>query len=211
MKYAASLTAIGVLSLSLIAAVVAQLSSPQRMLQQPMWPTDMHLMLQLQENQARRLELKTSAHGHHHDHEHRSPGKPGADVTIAGAGIRTLAVGETREMDLEMQSHLVQGSLHIRLEPSQDLQLVSNTQEWHFDLGGERSLKLPIAVQALAEGQHYVHVFIEHVDEHGVSTSRALATEFRTFDESLTKAYAKSFSVESRSEYRTLPASESIY
>lgn len=211
MQYAASLTAIGVLSLSLIAAVVAQLSSPQRMLQQPMWPTDMHLMLQLQENQARRLELKTSAHGHHHDHEHRSPGKPGADVTMAGAGIRTLAVGETREMQLEMQSHLVQGSLHIRLEPSQDLQLVSNTQEWHFDLSGESSLKLPIAVQALAEGQHYVHVFIEHVDEHGVSTSRALATEFRTFDEPLTNAYAKSFSVESRSEYRTLPASESIY
>ena len=211
MQYAASLTAIGVLSLSLIAAVAAQWSSPHRMLQQPTWPTDMHLMLQLQENQARRLELKTSAHNHHHDHEHRSPGKPGADVALAGAGIRTLAVGEIHELELAMQSHLVHGSLHVRLEPSQDLHLVSDVREWHFDVEGESVLTLPIAVQARAEGQHYVHVFIEHVDQHGVTTSRALATEFRTFDEPLTKAYAKSFSVESHSEYRALPAIESIY
>jgi hypothetical protein len=211
MQYAASLTAIGVLSLSLIAAVAAQLSSPERMLQQPMWPTDMPLMLQLQDSPARPLELKTSVHSRHHHHEHRSPGKPGADVALAGPGIRTLALGETRELDLEIQSHLSQGSLHIRLEPSQDLQLVSITREWDFQLNGERSLALPIAVQALAEGQHYMHVFIEHTDPHGVGTTRALATEFRVGDGFLTNAYAKSFSMESRSDYRALPAREEIY
>lgn len=211
MQYATSLTAIGVLTLSLAVAVAAQLTSPQQMLHQPTWPTDMHLMLQIQENQARRLELKTSAHDHHHQHEHRSPGKPGADVALVSPGIRTLTLGENSALTLEIQSHLAQGSLHIRLQPSQDLQLVSDTREWHFDLTSERAVALPITVQAVAEGQHYVHVFIEHVDQHGVTTSRALATEFRTFDESLANTYAKSFSLKNPSEYRTLPASESIY
>lgn len=211
MQYAASLTAIGVLSLSLIAAVAAQLSSPEQMLQQPMWPSDLPLILQLQERQARPLELKTSAHSHHHDHEHRSPGKPGADVALASPGIRTLTLGDTRELELEIQSHLAQGSLHIRLQPSQDLLLVSDTREWDFDLNDAHALTLPLAVQALAEGQHYIHVFIEHVDDQGVTTTRALATEFRVGDGFLTNAYAKSFNTQSRSEYRTLPAREAIY
>ena len=132
-------------------------------------------------------------------------------MLLVSPGIRTLSLGTTRNLELEIQSHLSRGSLHIRLEPSQDLQLVSDTREWNIDVTGERTLALPISIQALVEGQHYVHVFIEHIDEHGIGTARALATEFRVGDGFLTNAYAKSFSMESRSEYRTLPASEVIY
>jgi hypothetical protein len=222
MQYATSLTAIGALSLSLIVAMAAQLSAPEQMLQQPAWPTGMPLMLQLQERHTQPLEVKAPAHAHrnnvhrnnahqHDAHEHRSPGKPGADVALVSPGIRTLPLGDARELELAIQSHLSQGSLYIRLEPSQDLQLASGVREWHFELNGARTLTLPITVQALAEGQHYIHVFIEHIDEHGIGTTRALATELRTDDGLLTNAYAKSFSAQRYSEYRTLPASETIY
>jgi len=132
-------------------------------------------------------------------------------VALVSPGIRTLPLGDARELELAIQSHLSQGSLYIRLEPSQDLQLASGVREWHFELNGARTLTLPITVQALAEGQHYIHVFIEHIDEHGIGTTRALATELRTDDGLLTNAYAKSFSAQRYSEYRTLPASETIY
>lgn len=212
MQYAASLTAIGVLSLSLIAAVAEQLSTPEQMLQQPMWPTDSALILQLQQSTARPFELKTSGHHHHHhDHEHRSPGKPGADVALTSPGIRALPLGDTRDLELAIQSHLTDGTLQIQLETSQDLQMVSGTHEWNFELNGAQTLTLPITVQALAEGQHYVHVFIEHVNDDGARTTRALATELRTGTGFIAKAYAKSFSGESASEYRALPASEAIY
>lgn len=215
MQYATPLAVIGALSMSLIIAVAAQLSSPQHMLQQPMWPMDMPLMLQLQNDPARPLELKTSVRSHHHHtghhHHHRSPGKPGADVALTGPGVRTLVLGEVRSLELAIQSHMTDGTLQIQLETSQDLQMVSGTHRWDFELNGTQTLSLPIAVQALAEGQHYVHVFIEHVSDDGARTTRALATEFRVGDSFATRAYAKHFSKESGSEYRALPANEVIY
>lgn len=228
MQYAASLTAIGVLSISLAAAVTAQMIYPDQMLQQPMWPTDVPLMMRLQETRFAKPDIspiKTSEHrvdtaiqvAAAHDHEHRSPGKPGADVTLASAGIRTLTLGSPRDLQLQLLSHLPEGSLHVRLETSDDLQLLSATQEWDFELHGEQMLTLPITVMAMADGQHYVHLFIEQVDELGNASARALATELRVGGGFIANSYEKSFSHEksfstaSRSEFSVMPVAETIY
>ena len=147
----------------------------------------------------------------HAHHLHRSPGKPGADVTLVSPGIRTLLLGDTQALELQIQSHHTHGALHIRVVPSQDLKMLSGVRQWSFELSGQQVLALPLTVQTLAEGQHYLHVFIEHIDQDGTRTSRALATEFRTADHVQTRAYAKSFHAGTASPYRTLPAREEIY
>jgi len=235
MQYAASLTAIGVLSISLAAAVTAQMVYPDQMLQQPMWPTDVPLMMRLQETRFGKPDIspaKTSQHTSDgasvlvaaaHEHEHRSPGKPGADVTLASAGIRTLTLGSPSDLQLQLQSHLPAGSLHVRVEPSDDLQLLSDSRVWDFELHGEQVLTLPLTVQALVDGQHYVHLFIEHVDAEGNTSARALATELRVGEGFITNtdesslsyeksfSYDKNFSTASRSEFSAMPVQETIY
>lgn len=206
MRYAASLTAAGVLSLSLVAAMVA----PHHQLQPSMWQaTDVPLMWQPLALDPVHSATSTSAPPSRH--QYHSPGKPGADVELLSPGVRTFSLHQVHELELKIHSHHPQGSLHIALKPSGDLQLLSGTQEWRFELKGPSTLTLPIQVHTQVEGQHYVHIFIEHQDPNGTLTTRALATELRTGDKLQTKAYAKSFRAGTASPYRTLPASEEIY
>lgn len=186
MHYAAALMAAGILSLSLLAAVVM----PQPLASQ------VHVAPPEETRQA---------------HHHRSPGKPGADVTLVSPGIRTLLLGDTQTLELLIQSHHRHGTLHVRVEPSQELQMLSDARQWSFALSDQEVLALPLTLQALAEGLHYLHVFIEHIDPDGTHSTRALATEFRTADHVQAPAYAKSLRAGTANPYRALPVSEEIY
>lgn len=206
MQYATSLTAIGVFCFSLMAAIAAHWSSPELMLNPPMWPAD----ASLPRLQIKHLKLPNHQE-HNHGHEHRSPGKPGADVSLAGGAIYTLNAGVPRDLELKLYSHLPSGSLHIRLQPSAELELLSATQEWNFALNGEETLTLPITVRAQADGQHYGYIFIEHIDMDGNSSARALATEFRVGGGFVTNLYEKNFSAAKHGEFKVMPAKEEIY
>jgi len=207
MHNAASFAAVGVFCLSLMTAIAAHWSSPVLRLNQPAWPD-----ASLPRQQVMHLE---SAHHHahtaHHSHEHRSPGKPGADVSLTGGAIYNLAAGVPLDLLLTLHSHLPQGSLHIRLEPSAELELLSGTQEWNFVVDGEQTLTLPITVRAQADGQHHGFIFIEHIGTDGTSSARALATEFRVGGGFAANLYEKSFSAPKHSEFKALPAQEEIY
>lgn len=217
------LTAIGVLTLGLLVAVAAQLSYPDQMLQQPMWPTDTSLMLRLQESQATKApakESKTSLHlGHVHLHAYgqcdhagyRSPGKPGAEVTLASAPVQTLPLGTVETVELALASSLPPGTVRVALAASEGLALVGADREWQFSTSAGQPIVLPIHVQAATEGQHHVHLFVEHIDGEGTRSARALAAEFRVGGGSLEKAFAKSFSTAVQSEFSSLPAREVIY
>ena len=210
MQYATSLTAIGVFCFSLIAAIATHWSSPELMLNQPIWPGDASFMRQ----QLMHLESHrhpTHYNGTHHGHEHRSPGKPGADVSLAGNAIYTLTAGVPRDLMLKLHSHLTQGSLHIRLHPSAGLELLSAAQEWNFALNGEQTLTLPITVRANSNGQHHGYIFIEHRSADGSSSARALATEFRVGGGFVTNLYEKNFRAAKSSEFKVMPAKEEIY
>jgi hypothetical protein len=205
MQYATSLTAVGVFCLSLMAAMAAHWSSPELMLSQPMWPGDASLMrLQV-------MHLESTDHQAHQGHEHRSPGKPGADVALAGSAIYALTAGVPLDLELKLHSHLPRGSLHIRLQPSAELELLSATQEWNFALDGEQTLTLPITVRANSDGQHHGFIFVEHTDVDGNSSARALATEFRVGGGFTANLYEKHFSAAKHSEFKVLPAKEEIY
>lgn len=211
MPYAASLTALGVLSLSLMAALVAHLSSPQLMLDHATWPAPVMQMQRLQETHGKTGAFRTSHHPKaHHHHEHRSPGKPGADVALVGGGVQTLTLASPRDLELELASHLTRGLVRIQLDASADLELLGAVREWNFDVDGNQTLRLPITLRANAEGQHYVHLFIEHEDVDGNTTARALAAPFHV-GQRLGNLHEKSLSAAAASEFRTLPAREVIY
>lgn len=215
MPYAASLTAIGVLSLSLMAAMVAHLSSPQLMLDHATGSAPVIQMQRLQETHGKTGAFKTSHHLHHHPkarhhHEHRSPGKPGAAVALVGGGVQTLTLASPRDLELTLESHLTRGLVRVQLDASADLELLGAVREWNFDVDGNQTLRLPITVRANAEGQHYVHLFIEHEDVDGNTTARALAAPFHV-GQRLGNLHEKSLSAAAASEFRTLPAREVIY
>src|SRR5690606_20403110 len=187
MRYTVSLTAAGILSLGLITGLTAQLFHSDE------------LSLSGQTAQAEMPQMAFEAHSHSHDHldlnrsDYRSPGKPGADVTLISPQIRALPLGVASELQLEMTSHLPKGTLRVSLELSDGLTLTSGEREWQFDVEGAESVTLPIGVQADIDGQHYIHLFIEHQSENGVSSARALATEIRVGGGILHNMQAKSF------------------
>lgn len=199
MRHTATLTSHGGLSLGLLVALVILL-----VVVATQWPTFTGPVAQ-----APGVASKTSA-AHPHHHEHRSPGKPGADITLVGAGVQTLPLGNPRDLKLTLASHLPPGAVRIQLESSPQLELLGSERQWQFEVNGQQTLQLPVTVHANGEGLHYVHLFIEHQDAHGNTTARALAAAFRV-GHALPNLYEKNISTATRSEYNTLPAREVIY
>jgi hypothetical protein len=189
-----SLTVLGVLGLSMLAAVVWQQSHPHYPHYQQQW----------------HYKMASSETPDVHDHEHRSPGKPAADVHLASAGLQALPLLETTPVHLALQTHM-QGQVRVTLETSPQLQLVKGASEQVFNLDGNGTLQLPLSLMATREGQHYVHLFIEHTDATGITTARALATEFRVGMPLMEKLFDKQLSMADPDRLVSLPGRETIY
>lgn len=209
MQHTASLAAISLLAFSLLAAVVSQKSHPDYLHNQPLWPSDVSLMLSLPGTPW--ATAPVFRHPYNDVHAHRSPGKPAADVGLGNAGLQSLALHEEKTIELQVQSHLGEGTLRVMLETSPDLQLLSSETEWRFELDGAETFQVPVTLLAHREGQHYVHLFVEHIDTDGTTSARALATEFRVGMPLVQKTYAKSFHMGSQDSVVSLPGRETIY
>lgn len=142
---------------------------------------------------------------------YRSPGKPGAEIHLVSAAIHRIPLGAIETLQLELASQLPKGSLQINVEPSEGLTLIDAKNEWHFTIDNSQNLSLPIHVRADQEGQHYVHLFVQHNAEDGAYAARALASEIRVGDMDFEPVYAKSFKGDKASEVRSLPAQETIF
>jgi hypothetical protein len=199
-----SLTVLGVLGLAMLTAVVWQQSHPHYPHYQPLWQTT--------EKQSRPLSEHAASVEHSHEgfHEHRSPGKPAADVTLESSGLQALALHEATQVDLELQTHL-KGQLRVTLETSPQLQLVNGNLEHSFILETSDTVHLPLNLMATSEGRHYVHLMIEHTDATGVTTARALATEFRVGMPLVEKLFDKNLSMGDPNRLVSLPGRETIY
>lgn len=196
-----SLTVLGVLGLAMLTAVVWQQSHPNYPHYQPLWQTT--------EKQSR-PHAPLVEHSHEGFHEHRSPGKPAADVTLESSGLQALALYEATQVELELQTHL-KGQLRVTLETSPQLQLLNGSAEHSFVLGESDTVQLPVSLMASSEGRHYVHLMIEHTDASGITTARALATEFRVGMPLVEKLFDKSLSMADPNRLVSLPGRETIY
>lgn len=203
-----SLTVLGFLGLSLLAAVSLQQSHAHYPHYQPLWQAPTYALPQ-----------PLSLHGHEtgtalvaaaHSHEHRSPGKPAADVSLESAGLQALPLLETTRVNLALETHLA-GQVRVTLQTSPELQLVDGASEQHFQLADSGTLDLPLSLLATSAGQHYVHLFIEHTDTAGVTTARALATEFRVGVPLVEKLADKGVRMSDANGLVRLPGHETIY
>lgn len=195
-----SLTVLGILGLSMLVAVVWQQSHRHYPHYQPLWHTAPYA----------KAHLSAVEHSHTDTHEHRSPGKPAADVSLDSPGLQALALLETTQVNLALRTHL-QGQLRISLETSPHLQLVGGGSEQVVHLDGDDTLQLPLSLMATSEGRHYVHLFVEHTDASGITTARALATEFRVGLPLLEKLSDKNLSMGDANRLVSLPGRETIY
>ncbi len=206
MQYTATLAAIGLLFLTALAATAARQLPPGMLIHQAPWPNDGSLMLQPAAEQ--RL---LPAPRHHLDvHAHRSPGKPSIDVELLSPGLRSLPLAVAQTVELQLQTHLRDGFLRVHLEASGDLLFVGSTTDWEFELDGTETLRLPVELIATSDGQHYLHLFIEHRDSAGQVSARALATEFRVGVPLLKQAFAKTLHARAQPEVISLPGQETI-
>lgn len=201
-----SLTVLGALGLSMLAAVTWQKSHQHLPHYQPLW----HYKVTAPKAPLAPAWSLDSGHSHSHKHEHRSPGKPAADVSLLSSGLQSLPLLEVTPVDLALDAG-ARGQLRISLETSPQLQLVGGSSEQVFQLGDNGMVQLPLNLLATSEGRHYVHLFVEHTDLKGVTTARALATEFRVGLPLVGKLFDKNLSMADPNRVVSLPGRETIY
>jgi hypothetical protein len=202
-----SLTVLGFLGLSVLAAVAWQQSHPHYPHYQPLWHAANYALSQPLSWKAEAVHAVSMTA---HVHEHRSPGKPAADISLESAGLQALPLLETTPVNLILEAHLA-GQVRVTLQTSPQLQLVDGASEQTFHLGDSGTLELPLSLMATSEGRHYVHLFIEHTDAAGVTTARALATEFRVGVPLVEKLSEKSLRMSNANNLVSLPGHETIY
>lgn len=209
-----SLTVLGVLGLSMLAAMVWQQSHAHFPHYQPLWHYGVSTpKAPLTPSWSHRHTESDSHHHSHHQHgahEYSSPGKPAAGVTLVSRGLQSLPLLETSQVSLTLQTG-APGRVRITLETSPQLQLLGGASEQVLDLEGSDTLQLPLNLMAVSEGRHYVHMFIEHTDANGTTTARALATEFRVGLPLVEKSFDKHLSLADPNRQVSLPGRETIY
>lgn len=118
-----------------------------------------------------------------HQHEtaqHKVPhGKPAAAITLISEGVQAIELMNSTQLELVLKSQVSDGIIDIRLKVDEALQLLSTTTQWSFDPAENSQLVLPIEVIAQRNGNHYVHLFIDHHALDGTHTARALAVEIK--------------------------------
>lgn len=130
-------------------------------------------------------------------HEHKLPseelphGKPAAAIALVTDGVQSLELMQSKKLDLVLQSRLGDGSVDIRLEAGGALQLLSASHKWTLDAATSPRIVLPIEVIAEDNGEHHLHIFIDHRNNDGKHTARALAIEFKVGAPEEMKLYSK--------------------
>lgn len=118
-------------------------------------------------------------------------GKPATAIVLVTQGVQTLELMHSRRLDLVLQNHLRDGTINIRLEAGEALQLLSFNQQWTVDAATSPRIVLPIEVMADRNGEHHLHIFIDHHSPEGTRTARALAVEFKVGNAEETKLFSK--------------------
>lgn len=162
------------------------------------------------------------SHGHNHHQSHHQQehppgslphGKPAAAIGLISQGVQSLNLLENTQLELALQSHVADGTIEITIETDLALQLRSSQNHWIFSATEYAQMVLPIEVAAQSNGTHYLHLFIDHVDNAGVHTSRAFAVEFNVGVSEHIKLYAKQQSTAADAHPQIVPltAQEQIF
>jgi hypothetical protein len=114
---------------------------------------------------------------------HKNYIKPGAAVRLVSPAQYSLATGDLLPLDIVL-SNVAIGVTKVDLSAVDGLSIVGETT---FFFEGKKEILLPISVQAEAEQLAYLNIYIEHTDNIGQRTTRALAIAFdsRTADQVL--------------------------
>lgn len=118
-------------------------------------------------------------------------GKPAAAIALVSDAVQTLELMHSKQLDVILQSHLSEGTVDIRLQTGESLQLLSATDQWSLNAAAHPRIVLPIEVIAQREGDHHLHIFISHLADDGTQTARALAVAFKVGEPEKMKLHSK--------------------
>lgn len=133
---------------------------------------------QADESQGSQAQAQKYHRGHEHAQASRSPGKPGAAITLLSESTQSLKLLQNTKLDLVLQSHLSDGTIDVSVKADDTLELLSLPRQWSFEATEDKPISLPIAVMARSNGVHHMHIFIHHRSAEGEVTHRAFAVEF---------------------------------
>jgi len=99
--------------------------------------------------------------------------KPGASVSLADSEPLSLQAGVADVFNVELKTPVTQGRMHVNITAKAPLNLMSELDEFDFDLSPDASYLLPITLMADEDGRYYLSLQIELTEGDQVS-SRSL-------------------------------------
>jgi len=151
-------------------------------------------------------------HSHSLEEERRLHGKPGAEIELTSSPKERLPIHGVQTLNLELFTPLRKGWVEITIEPSVELEVLSEQKKWSFALDGTNKLTLPVQVYGPSNHRHFIHIFVKQTGLNGHVTSRALAVELEPSHPDFETQYAKtSTKTNERNLIISLPGVEKIY
>ncbi len=95
---------------------------------------------------------------------HAATLKPGASVELANNSPLQLQAGVADVFNVELKTPITAGRMHVSLTAAEPLNLMSELDEFDFDLGTDGQYLLPITLQADENGRYYLNLQIELVN-----------------------------------------------
>jgi len=153
---------------------------------------------------------RTVAFDHQMALENKWHNKPGAAVSSVSGVEHFLDLHEQRELELLLLTDVTEGTVKIHVEAEDGLVVLNSKTDWEFSAARSNTIALPVKLYGAIEGRHYVHIFVEHIDELGHTNYRALAQQVNVGYASLEQNHYRS-AAEKQAPFVDLPAAETIY
>ena len=126
-----------------------------------------------------------TSHIHHKDcHQ-----KPGAAVVVSSPSSYDLEKGELKKISIELSAHNPDGVAEVSVRLDAGLSLLSNRDNWQFELSEKTQLEIPLTISAAENGRYFVHIFT-HINTHdGQLLTRAQAVVINVGEQAKPIAY----------------------
>ncbi|MGV8837433.1 hypothetical protein [Cellvibrio sp.] len=144
------------------------------------------------------------------DHQQHSRAKPGAAISLKNSEPLYAAVPGVHEYQLQLLSPNHEGKMTVDVSTSEGLALVSSAHHFEFELHEGGEYRVPLTINASAEGRFYIQLHIA-ITADGEASSRVIAAILQVGEPAVKaqKATTKS-SVQDADAVISLPAQETI-
>lgn len=106
--------------------------------------------------------------------QHHPLSKPGAAVSLNNMQPLTASTPGIYDYQLELISPATEGEMTVDLAPGNGIAIISSVRHFEFPLRDQGEYRVPVTVNASAEGRFYIQLHVS-ITTGGLSSSRVIA------------------------------------